>query len=106
MAEPKRRKDRGASLVEFALLAPLLFALLLGMITGGISLSQKNSMENAVREGSRFGATLEPSANWAGDVRKRVEALSGGDLELGQICAEVVYRTSSGSVPLPPTGTS
>lgn len=32
------------------------------MVTGGIAFSQKNSMENADREGARFGATLEENA--------------------------------------------
>ncbi|MFP5580169.1 MAG: TadE family protein [Acidimicrobiia bacterium] len=66
----RNRREAGASLVEFALLAPVLFALLLGMITGGLSLSRKNSMENAVREGARFGATLNEDSSWSSDVRK------------------------------------
>ena len=50
------RGDDGASLVEFALLSPVLVLLLLGMITGGVAIAQKNSMENATREAVRYGA--------------------------------------------------
>lgn len=91
------RADNGASLVEFALLAPLVFALLLGMFTGGISLSRQNSMANAVREASRLGATLEEDADWATAVRSRVEKLAGGDLETGQICVKLVKKESDGT---------
>ena len=53
-----RRGDGGASLVEFALISPLLFMLLLGTLTGGLTLSRHNSVKNAAREATRFGAIL------------------------------------------------
>lgn len=90
----RRSRERGASLVEFALLAPLLFALLLGMITGGLALSAKNSMTNAVREGGRLGATLPEgsdwSTDWATDVRSQVVELAGGDLEADEVCVQML----------------
>lgn len=90
------RRERGASLVEFALLAPVLFAILLGTITGGLALAAKNSMTNAVREGGRLGATLYSDDaswdwdDWAVDVRDRVDSLAGGDLDTSQICVQLV----------------
>jgi hypothetical protein len=92
--------DRGASLVEFAILAPLVFMLIFGMITGGMALSYKNSMTNAVREGARLGATLESGPNWATDVRARVLELSSGDLTPDQVCVKLetsIFATSIGS---------
>lgn len=86
----RARSDHGASLVEFAVIAPLLFALLLGMISGGLALSAKNSMTNAVREGGRLGATLPSGGGWAADVRDNVVALSGGDLEASDVCAQLI----------------
>lgn len=93
---PKRGVgEAGASLVEFALLAPLLFAILLGTITAGLALSEKNSMTNAVREGGRLGATLPEgtgwSTDWAVEVKDRVVALS--DLEEKEVCAQVIDVT-------------
>ena len=73
----RARGDGGAALVEFALIVPLVFALLFGVFTGGISLSRKNSMTNAVREGARFGATLPEDADWADKVQARVIDLAG-----------------------------
>ncbi len=101
----RRAGDRGAALVEFALIGPLLFALLIGLFTGGVSMSRKNSMSNAVREGSRLGATLPHDAAWADAVRGRTVALAAGDLQSGQVCVKLVrapsttVRSSSCSLP-------
>jgi Flp pilus assembly pilin Flp len=112
-----RRRERGASLVEFALIAPLLFAILLGTITGGLALSKKNSMTNAVREGGRLGATLFSDDedwtwdDWADAVRQRVLDLAGNDLDEGDVCvqlvkvddASVLGQRPAGGCPPPPT---
>lgn len=100
---PSDPRDRGATLVEFALLAPLIFALLLGMLTGGLSLSRKNSMENAVREGARLGATLPNATTWAEGVRTRVREVSSDDLQTGDICVELAL--TSGTVAAPTEAT-
>ncbi len=92
---PRGNDERGAALVEFAMIAPLIFALFLGMVTGGLSLGNKNSMTNAVREGARFGATLTESAAWADETRSRVLAQSGGDLTTAQVCVRLVKAPST-----------
>ena len=98
----RRRADRGASLVEFAIIMPVLFMLIIGMITGGITLSRQNSVENAVREGTRFGA-VNPNtvlATYLQQVVTQVENAATGDLAdtvAGkQICA--AFIDSSGTV--------
>jgi len=90
------KREGGASLVEFALIAPLLFALVFGMLTGGLALSRKNSMTNAVREAARFGATLQESAGWASAVQSRAVELSAGDLSAAEVCTKLILRTSTG----------
>lgn len=92
------KREGGASLVEFALIAPLLFALIFGMLTGGLALSRKNSMTNAVREAARFGATLQESSGWAGFVQARAVELSGGDLTTGEVCVKLIRRVSGAEV--------
>jgi Flp pilus assembly protein TadG len=87
--------ERGATLVEFALLAPLLFALVFGMLTGGLALSTKNSMDNAVREGGRLGATLPEGDSWAASVQQRVVQLSGGDLTTNQVCVKLIRKADA-----------
>jgi Flp pilus assembly protein TadG len=52
-----RRREEGASAVEFAILAPLLFMLLFGIIGFGLAFLQVQSIRTAVREGGRVAAT-------------------------------------------------
>ena len=75
------RTERGAVAVEFALVLPVLVMLLLGITTSGISYSHAIGATNAVREGSRFGATADAGvpATWAGDVIKRVRGTQFDD---------------------------
>jgi Flp pilus assembly protein TadG len=79
-----RRREDGASLVEFALIMPLLFLLLIGTLTGGLTLSRQNAVKNAVREASRYGAVMPTftSANLS-VLRDQVVAAATGDLNAG-----------------------
>ena len=88
-------RERGAALVEFALVLPLLASLLLGTVTGGAAYARKISMTNAVREGTRFGATLESSSSWAANTISRVEQVAAGDLASTQICVMLLRAPST-----------
>lgn len=55
-----RKDERGASAVEFALLAPILFMLVFGIIQLGMAYHRQQGLEAASREGARtasIGAT-------------------------------------------------
>lgn len=51
-------RERGASAVEFAILAPLFFMLVFGMFTGALAFNEKNELTHGTRDGTRYGATL------------------------------------------------
>jgi Flp pilus assembly pilin Flp len=51
-----RNRDDGAQLVEFALLAPLLLLLVLGIVELGWVFSQNNDVRHGAREGARAAA--------------------------------------------------
>ena len=50
------RGESGAAAVEFALIAPLLFMILFGIVQFGIAWSQKEIFVLAAREGARYAA--------------------------------------------------
>lgn len=70
---PLRRacSQRGQSLVEFALVTPVLFMLTVGLIDVGRAFYQYNGAANATREAARFasvyGGSQHPEFDWAGD---------------------------------------
>src|SRR5438045_1794603 len=85
------RRARGAVVVEFALVLPILVALLVGITTSGIAYNKKLNLTYATREGARYGATVPPSQSWASgtwasNVRDLVVARSGGDLTAANVC--------------------
>lgn len=109
----RRSPDGGASLVEFAFIMPVLFTLLIGIFTGGLTLSRQNSVENAVREGTRFGA-VNPvdEANrftYVGQVVDQAKAAATGDLDDGvadkTICAAYTDGTTFWKITEDSTGT-
>lgn len=57
-----RGGDRGAAVVEFALLLPLLLLLLFGIIDFGRALSAQITITQAAREGARLVALNQPNA--------------------------------------------
>jgi Flp pilus assembly protein TadG len=89
-------KERGAALVEFALILPVLVSLLLGTVTAGIAYGRKLSMSNAVREGARYGATLTANGSWAAAVQTRTQSMATGDLSTGQICT-ALWKVGTGA---------
>jgi len=53
------RSERGAALVEFALVVPLLMIMMCATIDFGLAVYTLNNLTAAVREGGRYAATLE-----------------------------------------------
>jgi Flp pilus assembly protein TadG len=83
-------REEGASAVEMALLAPLLFLLLFGIIEFGLAFLQVQSIKTAVREGGRAAAV-----GWSETAvqQKTIDASSGAipssplsDVDVSQQC--------------------
>ncbi|CAN5580547.1 hypothetical protein BH18ACT8_BH18ACT8_00610 [soil metagenome] len=91
-----RRGDTGAVAVEFALILPILIALMLGITTAGFSYSKALATTDAVREGARFGATTltspppAGSTSWAAAVQTKTAELSYGGATASQVCVQLV----------------
>jgi Flp pilus assembly protein TadG len=74
------RDERGASAVEFAIIAPLLVLLVFGIIQFGIAFMQLQTLRGAVREGGRAAAVCNSDTNpdpyCLTTVRDRTQAAS------------------------------
>ncbi|MDH5299503.1 MAG: pilus assembly protein [Desulfobulbaceae bacterium] len=51
-------RERGASVIEFAVVLPLLLIILFGIVEFGIMFYDKAMLTNAAREGARYGIVL------------------------------------------------
>jgi hypothetical protein len=84
---PRVGGDDGAALVEFALVFPILFALILGMVSAGLAWNQRLQLTHGAREGARYGAIVTPDQafsngqGWGVNVLDVLIERAGGDLE-------------------------
>src|SRR5919106_284496 len=59
----KLREERGASAVEFAIIASLLLMILFGTITFGITFNRIQGLQSAAREGARLGSLSQTTVD-------------------------------------------
>ena len=62
MGRRRSRRTNGQALVEFALIAPLFFMVVFGIIIVGIGTFYQQQVTNAAREGARFAAVSSATA--------------------------------------------
>ncbi len=75
------RDASGAAIVEFAMIAPLLFALTLGAIDGGRAMLAFNSVEKLAKDGARFASVRGSeysSPATESDIRDYVKSRASG----------------------------
>lgn len=70
-----QRKAKGQSLVEFALVLPILLLVIFGLFDLGYAVFIKNMISNAAREGARTGIIITKTD---ADIRARVRAAAPG----------------------------
>jgi Flp pilus assembly protein TadG len=93
------RSDRGAALIEFAIIFPILAMLVFGMLTGGIVMNKRMSVTHATREAARYGATVPvdqlgtPGA-WADHIQAVAVERSGGQLSADDVCVALMDGTT------------
>ena len=69
----RSKKEEGAGLVEFAILAPLFVMLLFGLLEFGLAIYNKGVITNASREGARFGVVYATPRKTQGEIVARVQ---------------------------------
>ncbi|TVR95212.1 MAG: pilus assembly protein [Rhodospirillales bacterium] len=65
---PRSLDDRGVAVIEFALAAPILMALLFGVMHFGSTAIQAMQMENAVRAGIQYASVRKPVDGNVSDI--------------------------------------
>ncbi|RJR33847.1 MAG: pilus assembly protein [Deltaproteobacteria bacterium] len=65
-------KQRGASTVEFALIAPLFIALLFAIVEFGMILYTKGMLTHAAREGARYGVVFSTPRRTTAEITTKV----------------------------------
>jgi Flp pilus assembly protein TadG len=87
--------------VEFALVLPVFFTLVLGMFTGGLAYNRKLALTQASREAVRYGATLPvvnfaTMAGWLDAVAAVAVRSAEGELSSGapgrSVCVAYVFQ--------------
>jgi Flp pilus assembly protein TadG len=76
-----RRKEKGQSIVEFALVLPLFLIVMFIIADFGVGFSRWLVVTNAAREGARFGTV----GSTAAEIRDRTSATSSGLLDPSDI---------------------
>lgn len=97
------RKDNGDAIVEFALLAPILFLLLLGLVDFGRVFDAWLVTTNAAREGARYAA-IYASQDYldAGEVQQLTRDKVADYLDSGfGTRSDVAYSASNITVNMP-----
>lgn len=105
-----RTSERGASLVEFALVLPVLLVLLFGIIEASWAFAQQNDIRHGAREGARLAAVnFGDTVAIANEVCARMEVVfpaktptieftnKTGSGELGDV-AQITVRTNPDSL--------
>lgn len=95
---PRRRRSRGQALVEFALVFPIFFLILAGILDFGFLLYSRITLINATREGARSAVTqIDNAQGIPGLVTSTVTSNSSGlvsaDLSVTTTC--VVHQQAS-----------
>ena len=88
-----RSGERGASLVEFAMIAPLLFVLIFGIVEMGLAFRDRLTVSSAVSAAARIGSVVgtEPEADFA--TLQAVTAGLNGQIDPGNILEVYIYRS-------------
>jgi Flp pilus assembly protein TadG len=73
MQRLRSKKQEGAGLVEFAVLAPLFVILLFSLLEFGLSLYNKEVLTNASREGARYGVVYTTPRRTSDQIKAQVQ---------------------------------
>jgi Flp pilus assembly protein TadG len=95
-----RRTERGAALVELALVVPILVMLVVGIAEFGFGYRDRLTVQTATRTGARVGSNLGDDAQTDYNILQGVKSAMGS-IAVANIDKIIVYKstTADGAVP-------
>lgn len=84
--EPRKRRERGAALIEAAIVIPLLLLLVLGVVEYGFMVNRGTVINNAAREGAREAVFGSTEAEIEQRVRDAATHLDQSELSVSVTC--------------------
>lgn len=94
------RPDRGASLLEVALVAPLLLTLFLGVVEFGFAWRDVNAIERSLQTAARVGASASTTRFADYDTLRALDSALG-DLSGAEVDRVVIYRSTNADGEIP-----
>ena len=91
-----RRHSRGTSVVEMAIVLPLLLMLMFAIGEFGIAFTQYQTLINATREGARTGVLFRGASCVAGTVKTDISTTVGNYMVAAGVPTGTVTTTSTG----------
>jgi Flp pilus assembly protein TadG len=87
-----RNGRRGAALVEFALILPILLMLFLGIVEFGVLMMHQLTLVQVAREGARHASLGKPVAQ----IQERISNTAGALPNHGELTIQMTYSTDQG----------
>lgn len=99
MKKKTKRNEKGQALVEFALVLPLLLALVCGIIDFGWIYYNQITLNNAAREGARYAVVhYNPAQDWKGAAEEKMLNSMAGVSSALAIISDPVEQQITASV--------
>ena len=95
------KNTHGNTIIEFAVIAPILFLMLSGIIELGLILFTTSAMEGATNVGSRIGKTNFYTGTREDYIRNQIISLTGGFLNTSSLTISILSYNSFANIGQP-----
>ena len=99
-------RERGQSLVEFAIVLPVFLVIAFGIFDFGMAFDESLTISNAAREGARYGVTDTSTTNIASRVRTTAGRLNDSNLAVTVSCKTAAGAACAGGMAGAVSGTT
>ncbi len=94
-----RRRDEGQSLIEFALILPIMLLVIFGIIDLARAVWQENTLAYAAREGTRYAIVHGSAGNpvaWPGNTQPVIDVVRNAAVGVPNVTVTVTWPDMNG----------